>query len=150
MEETRVPSKAILLVEDNPDDEDLVMRSLRKANIANDVIVKQDGFEALEYLYGPEGVCESGEVPALVLLDLKMPRIGGIEVLLRIRQEPATQYLPVVILTSSSEDEDIVRSYASGANSYVRKPVDFAEFANVVQGLGLYWLLINQVPRIIE
>ena len=145
-------NKVILLVEDNPDDEELVLRSLRRANIANDVVVMHDGMEALEFLFGANGgpACDSARMPALVLLDLKMPRVGGIEVLQRIRLEHATRYMPVVILTSSSEDEDIVRSYEQGANSYVRKPVDFTEFANVVQRLGLYWLLTNQVPRSME
>jgi two-component system response regulator len=140
-------TKVILLVEDNPDDETLVMRSLRKANIANEVVIAHDGVEAIEYLYNPETANDPGRLPALVLLDLKMPRLGGFEVLERIRSEPSTRFLPVVILTSSSEDEDMARSYMGGANSYVRKPVDFTEFANAVQKLGIYWLLLNSVPK---
>ena len=136
--------KTILLVEDNPDDEELVLRSLRKAKIANDVHVARDGSEAIEYLFGET----ASDPPAIVLLDLKLPKVGGIDVLRRIREEPGTRCLPVVILTSSSEDEDMVRSYESGANSYVRKPVDFQEFAAAVSQLGLYWLLLNQVPEI--
>lgn len=136
--------KTILLVEDNPDDEELVLRSLRKAKIANDVHVARDGSEAIEYLFGEA----ASDPPAIVLLDLKLPKVGGIDVLRRIREEPGTRCLPVVILTSSSEDEDMVRSYESGANSYVRKPVDFQEFAAAVSQLGLYWLLLNQVPEI--
>jgi two-component system response regulator len=140
-------TKVILLVEDNPDDEALVMRSLRKANIANEVVIAHDGVEAIEYLYSPETANDPGRLPALVLLDLKMPRLGGFEVLERIRAEASTRFLPVVILTSSSEDEDMARSYMGGANSYVRKPVDFTEFANAVQKLGIYWLLLNSVPK---
>ena len=141
--------KTILLVEDNPDDEELVLRSLRRSNIANDVVVARDGQQALQYLYGPEG---NGPIyiPAVVLLDLKLPKIGGIDVLKRIRERPETQCLPVVILTSSSEDEDILRSYENGANSYVRKPVDFSEFAEAVRNLGLYWLILNNVPDLGE
>jgi len=140
-------TKVILLVEDNPDDEALVMRSLRKANIANEVVIAHDGVEAIDYLYSPETTNDPGRLPALVLLDLKMPRLGGFEVLERIRSDPSTRFLPVVILTSSSEDEDMARSYMGGANSYVRKPVDFTEFANAVQKLGIYWLLLNSVPK---
>lgn len=137
--------KPILLVEDNPDDEELILRSLKKANIANEVRVARDGQEALDMLYGGAGE-EDSLVPSLVLLDLKLPRVGGLDVLRRIRAEASTRLLPVVILTSSSEDEDILGSYESGANSYVRKPVDFNEFANAVQRLGLYWLLVNSLP----
>ncbi|OGA27970.1 MAG: two-component system response regulator [Betaproteobacteria bacterium RIFCSPLOWO2_02_FULL_65_24] len=140
--------KTILLVEDNADDEALTMRSLRKANIANEVVVARDGAEALEYLYG-EGKYAGRDVtqmPTLVLLDLKLPRVDGIDVLTRMRQDLRTRYIPVVVLTSSSEDEDMVRSYQSGANSYVRKPVAFSDFASAVHQLGLYWLLLNQTP----
>src|SRR5437588_5109371 len=139
-------TKPILLVEDNPDDEELVLRSLRKANIANDVQVAHDGVEALDMLYGPNA--NGAELPAVVLLDLKLPKLGGFEVLRAIRAKPETRFLPVVILTSSSEDEDMVKSYENGANSYVRKPVDFGEFATAVQRLGLFWLIVNSVPRI--
>jgi CheY-like chemotaxis protein len=134
--------KSILLVEDNPDDEDLVLRSLRRVHIANEVTVARDGARALEYLFG-EGERVS---PAVVLLDLKLPKVSGFEVLKAIRSHPDTRRLPVVILTSSSEEEDIVRSYEGGANSYVRKPVRFADFADAVSQLGLYWLLLNRTP----
>ena len=137
-------TKMILLVEDNPDDEELVLRSLRKANIANDVHVARDGPEALDYLFGSGTV----QLPAVVLLDLKLPKIGGLEVLKRIRDRPECRFLPVVILTSSSEEEDMVKSYENGANSYVRKPVDFTEFAAAVREVGLYWLLLNEIPQL--
>ena len=136
--------KPILLVEDNPDDEELILRSLKKANIANDVRVARDGQEALDMLHG-NGATEDG-MQSLVFLDLKLPRVSGLDVLRRIRSEAATRLLPVVILTSSTEEEDILGSYERGANSYVRKPVDFTEFANAVQRLGLYWLLVNSLP----
>jgi len=140
--------KTILLVEDNPDDEELTIRALRQAKVANEVIVARDGIEALEYLFG-KGKFEGrdpAQWPAVVLLDLKLPKLNGLEVLQRIRAEPLTKLIPVVVLTSSSEDEDKLKSYASGANSYVRKPVDFGSFANAVAQLGVYWLLLNQGP----
>jgi two-component system response regulator len=142
--------KSILLVEDNPDDEELVLRSLRKANIINEVIVARDGAEALDLIFSEGGrkAFGAGELPAVVLLDLRLPKIGGIEVLKRIRANDATRLLPVVILTSSSEEEDMVKSYECGANSYVRKPVDFTEFAKAVSQLGLYWLILNNVPEL--
>ncbi len=142
--------KSILLVEDNPDDEVLTLRALRQAKIANEVVVARDGGEALEYLYatGRHAGRDLSVMPAVVLLDLKLPKLNGIDVLKRIRVEPSTRLLPVVILTSSSEDEDMLRSYESGANSYVRKPVEFAAFAAAVAQLGIYWMLLNQpVPR---
>ena len=144
-------AKTILVVEDNPDDEELTLRSLRRAHIANKVVVTRDGSEALDYLYarGEYAGRDPTQIPALVLLDLKLPIVGGIDVLKRIRAEPVTRYLPVVIMTSSSEDEDMVKSYDSGANSYVRKPVDFSEFAGAVQQLGLYWLVLNSVPKLV-
>jgi two-component system response regulator len=144
-------AKTILVVEDNPDDEELTLRSLRRAHIANKVIVARDGGEALDYLYasGEYAGRDATQIPALVLLDLKLPIVGGIDILKRIRAEPATRYLPVVIMTSSSEDEDMVKSYDSGANSYIRKPVDFSEFAGAVQQLGLYWLVLNSVPKLV-
>jgi CheY-like chemotaxis protein len=140
--------KIILLVEDNADDEALTLRSLRKANIANEVVIARDGAEALDYLYGAGQYAgrDLNQMPALVLLDLKLPRVDGIDVLTRMRQDERTRYIPVVVLTSSSEDEDMVRSYQSGANSYVRKPVAFSDFAAAVNQLGMYWMLLNQTP----
>ena len=132
----------ILLVEDNADDEALAMRALRKNNIANEVIVARDGAEALDCLFG-----ENARLPQVVLLDLKLPKIDGLEVLRRIRADERTQFLPVVILTSSNEDRDLVDGYRLGANSYIRKPVDFAQFTESVRQLGLYWLVLNQTPR---
>ena len=144
-------AKTILVVEDNPDDEELTLRSLRRAHIANKVVVARDGGEALDSLFarGEYAERDPAQIPALVLLDLKLPIVGGIDVLKRIRAEPLTRYLPVVVMTSSSEDEDMVKSYDSGANSYVRKPVDFSEFAGAVQQLGLYWLVLNSVPKLV-
>jgi two-component system response regulator len=140
--------KMILLVEDNPNDEELTLRALRKANIANEVFVARDGQEALDYLFstGSRAGHEPATMPAVVLLDLKLPKLNGIDVLHRIRADPRTKLIPVVVLTSSSEDEDMVRSYQSGANSYVRKPIEFSAFANAVTQLGMYWVLINQIP----
>jgi two-component system response regulator len=135
-------SKTILLIEDNPDDELLTLRTLKRSNIANEVIVARDGAEALEYLFG-EGVRVR---PELVLLDLKLPRIDGLEVLRRLRADRRTHLLPVVILTSSREQQDIVDGYDLGANSYIRKPVDFDQFSEAVRQLGLYWLVLNEVP----
>ncbi len=140
-------AKIILLVEDNPDDETLTLRALRQNHISNEVIVAHDGVEALEYLHGatPAGG-DDRALPEVVLLDLKLPKVDGFEVLRRIRADERTKLLPVVILTSSDEDQDLVTSYRLGANSYVRKPVEFGEFATAVQQLGLYWLLINESP----
>lgn len=135
-------TRPILLVEDNPDDEALALRAFRKSNITNPVTVAHDGEEALEHLER----CGPGELPAVVLLDLKLPKIDGIEVLRRIRERDATRLLPVVVLTSSGEERDLVESYRLGANSYIRKPVDFLQFVEAVAHLGLYWLLLNQVP----
>ena len=139
----------ILLVEDNPDDELLILRALRQNNIANDVVVARDGVEALTYIFGSENEPPKDlNGPTVVLLDLKLPKIDGLEVLRRIRANPRTQLMPVVILTSSSEEQDIVSGYALGANSYVRKPVDFNQFAEAVRQLGLYWLILNEsAPR---
>jgi len=138
--------KTILLVEDSPADEALTLRALKKANITSEVVVARDGAEALDYLFG----AESGEVrrklPDLILLDLKLPKLDGHDVLKRIRADVRTHLLPVVILTTSVEDEDRLESYRVGANSYVRKPVDFAEFSQAVLQLGLYWLVLNEQP----
>lgn len=141
--------KTILLVEDNPDDEELTLRALRKANIANTVVVTRDGSEALEFLFGegPFSDRDTAQMPAVVLLDLKLPKLNGIDVLNRMRADPRTKLVPVVVLTSSSEDEDMLRSYESGANSYVRKPVDFAVFVNAVTQMGIYWMLLNELPQ---
>ena len=141
-------NKIILLVEDNPDDEELTIRSLRKANIANDIAVARDGNEALEFLFceGSHADRDPGKMPAVVLLDLKLPKLNGIEVLRKIRADARTLLIPVVVLTSSSEEEDMLQSYTSGANSYVRKPVDFGAFAEAVTQLGIFWMLHNQDP----
>jgi CheY-like chemotaxis protein len=141
-------TQVILLVEDNPDDEALVLRAFKAHHIANKIVVTRDGAEALDYLFGTGAYAgrETEDVPSVVLLDLKLPKINGFEVLQRLRADPRTRLLPVVILTSSSEEQDIVRSYRSGANSYVRKPLDFTEFVNAIKQLGIYWLLINQAP----
>ncbi len=136
----------ILLVEDNPDDVALTLRALNKNNIANEVIIAKDGVEALDYLFG-EGTyagCDVTRVPAVILLDLKLPRIDGLEVLERLRKDERTKFAPVVILTSSKEEQDLVRSYKLGANSYIRKPVDFIQFSEAVRQLGLYWLVLNE------
>jgi two-component system response regulator len=136
----------ILLVEDNPDDVALTLRALKTHNITNEVVVAEDGVQALDYLFGAEGSAASVEEPAVVLLDLKLPKINGLEVLQRIRADERTRLMPVVILTSSDEERDVIDGYSLGANSYVRKPVDFVEFTEAAKQLGLYWLLINQAP----
>jgi two-component system response regulator len=136
----------ILLVEDNPDDVALTLRALKSYNITNDVVVAEDGAKALDYLFGADGGSGPEEPPAVVLLDLKLPKVNGLEVLRRIRSEDRTRLLPVVILTSSDEERDIIDGYSLGANSYVRKPVDFVEFTQAAKQLGLYWLLMNRTP----
>ena len=141
-----IPEYTILLVEDNPADEALTLRALKKANIVNQVIVARDGAEALDRLFPSEANGSASKMPQLVLLDLKLPKLDGHEVLKRIRADARTQLLPVVILTTSVEDEDRLKGYRLGANSYVRKPVDFSEFAQAVTQLGLYWLVLNVQP----
>ena len=133
--------KTILLVEDNPKDEALILRALKKNNIGNEVVICHDGAEALALLEKPDTT-----LPQLVLLDLKLPKIDGLEVLQRIRGNPRTKLLPVVILTSSTEEGDRLKGYSFGANSYIRKPVDFVEFAEAVRQVGLYWLIMNEPP----
>ncbi len=141
-------TKIILLVEDNPTDEKLTLRAFKKSGVANEVFVVRDGVEALDYLFGtgPHAGRIGQELPSIVLLDLQLPRIGGLEVLRRVRADERTKLLPVVVLTSSKEDEDIARSYALGANAYVRKPVEFSEFVDAARTLGLFWLLLNEPP----
>ena len=138
-------ARAVLLVEDNPDDEELTLRGLRHANLKNPVDVTRDGQEALDYLFGKHDQAAK-PVPVVVLLDLMLPRVDGFEVLKRIRAEKRTRRVPVVILTSSSEDRDVINGYDLGANSYVRKPVRFEEFATAIAQLGVYWLLLNESP----
>ena len=142
--------KIILLVEDNPDDVSLTLRALKKNSITNKVVVAHDGVEALDYLYGSGEYAEheTNTMPVVILLDLKLPKIDGLEVLRRIRLDERTKLLPVVILTSSDEENDLIKSYKNGANSSVRKPVEFSEFVEAVRHLGLYWLIINQAPPI--
>ncbi len=140
--------KIILLVEDNPDDVELTLRAFKKCNIANEVVVARDGVEALDYLFGTGAYAgrDLSVMPAVVLLDLKLPRIDGLEVLRRLRADERTRCLPVVVLTSSNEDQDVVNSYQLGANSYIRKPVDFVQFIDAARQLGMYWLLLNEAP----
>lgn len=143
-----VPDKVILLVEDNPDDEVLTLRALKKNNILNTVVVARDGVEALDYLFatGKFSDRDVSDQPQLILLDLKLPKIDGLEVLRRLRGDERTRLQPVVILTTSNEDRDILASYKLGANSYIRKPVDFEQFMEAVRQLGLYWLILNTSP----
>lgn len=141
-------NQIILLVEDNPDDVELTLRAFRKSNILNEVVVALDGQEALDYL---SGTCayvgrDMSVMPTVILLDLKLPRVDGLEVLRRIRADERTKLLPVVVLTSSKEERDVVESYILGANSYVRKPVDFNQFVEATRQLGLYWLILNEPP----
>jgi two-component system response regulator len=134
--------KTILLVEDNPDDEALTIRGLRKNNLANEIVVARDGVEALDYLFGTGG--KTRVTPTLMLLDLKLPKLDGMEVLRRIRADDRTKRLPVVVLTSSTEERDVLESYDLGANSYVRKPVEFEQFMEAARQLQLYWLVLNE------
>jgi two-component system response regulator len=140
--------KVILLVEDNPDDEALTLRALKKNNILNEVVVAHDGAEALDYLFGTgtHAGRNPSPLPQVVLLDLKLPKVDGLEVLRRIRADERTKLLPVVVLTSSKEEQDLLKSYSLHANSYVRKPVDFTQFTEAVRQLGLYWLVLNEAP----
>lgn len=140
----------ILLVEDNPDDEALTLRALKKNHIGNEVVVARDGVEALDYLFctGPFAERDISDRPQVILLDLKLPKIDGLEVLRRLRADDRTRLIPVVILTSSKEEQDLVDGYSFGANSYIRKPVDFTQFTRAVGQLGLYWLLLNEAPPI--
>lgn len=139
-------SNSILLVEDNADDEVLTLRALKKNNIQNEVVVARDGVEALDYLFGTGAHAgrDLSRMPQVVLLDLKLPKIDGLQVLQKLRADPRTRLLPVVILTSSKEQQDLVEGYRLGANSYVRKPVDFSQFMEAVRQLGLYWLILNE------
>jgi len=140
--------KSILLVEDNPDDVDLTLRALRRHYVRNTVVVVNDGAEALDYLFasGKYADRDPADLPTVVLLDLKLPKIDGVEVLGRLRDDERTKLLPVVVLTSSDREQDIIDSYENGCNSYVRKPVDFGQFTEAVQQLGLYWMLLNEQP----
>ena len=140
--------KTLLLVEDNPDDEALTIRALNKHNLSNRIIVARDGQEALDYLFGEGDYAgrDITQLPQVILLDLKLPKVDGLQVLERLRSEALTQYVPVVVLTSSNEESDMVRSYDLGANSYVRKPVDFEQFIEAARQLGLYWLVLNGIP----
>ena len=139
-------STDILLVEDNPKDEALTLRALKRSNLVSNIVVARDGVEALDYLHKPGADGSHNPVPRLVLLDLKLPKLDGLEVLRRLRGHERTRLLPVVILTSSVEERDVVEGYRLGTNGYVRKPVDFAEFAQAVAQLGLYWLVLNEEP----
>lgn len=141
-------NKTILLVEDNPDDEALTIRALKKNNIRNDVVVAHDGIEALDFVFGRDRFAgrDPAEAPAVILLDLKLPRLDGLEVLRQIRANAKTRTYPVVILTSSREEQDLISGYSLGANSYIRKPVDFTQFVEAVRQLGLYWLVLNEPP----
>jgi two-component system response regulator len=147
-EEVKMPEVTILLVEDNLDDELLTVRELRRQSVANEIVVARDGAEALEYLFGESAYADrdATDTPALVLLDLKLPKIDGLEVLKRIRADARTALTPVTILTSSDEQKDMIESYNLGANSYVRKPVDFDQFREAIRQLQLYWLVVNEPP----
>jgi two-component system response regulator len=143
-----IDNKVILLVEDNPRDEELALVALEESRLVNDIVVARDGVEALDYLFGtgPHTGRKDRGLPQVVLLDLKLPKVDGLEVLERIRSDPRTAWLPVVVLTSSDEEQDLVRSYQLHVNSYIRKPVDFEQFLEAVKQLGLYWVVLNRVP----
>jgi CheY-like chemotaxis protein len=144
--------KIILLVEDNPDDITLTLRALKKNNISNEVVIAKDGVEALDYLFGT-GMYEGRDtsvMPVVTLLDLKLPRIDGLEVLKRVRENERTKLIPIVILTSSKEENDLINGYSLGANSYIRKPVDFNQFSEAIRELGLYWILLNESPPVVK
>jgi CheY-like chemotaxis protein len=147
---TNANNKSILLVEDNPDDEALAIRALKRHHISNEIMVARDGVEALDYLFG-RGIHTGRDTsikPTVVLLDLKLPRVDGLEVLRQLRADDRTRLLPVVVLTTSSEEQDMLSSYSLGCNSYIRKPVDFVQFSEAIRQLGMYWLLINEAPPI--
>jgi two-component system response regulator len=143
-------TKRILLVEDNPADEKLTLRAFKQCGVANEIVVVRDGVEALDYLFctGAFAARDPRDPPAVILLDLKLPKLDGLEVLRQLRADDRTKLLPVVILTSSKQDEDVARSYELGANAYVRKPVDFGEFAAATKTLGLFWLVLNERPPV--
>jgi two-component system, response regulator len=149
---TEIGNKVILLVEDNPDDERLTLRAFQKKKILNPVVVAHDGVEALDYLFATNTHAgrDTTIMPALILLDLKLPKIDGLEVLRQVRADPRTKLIPVVVLTSSKEQQDLVESYGLGANSYIRKPVDFDKFTEAAGYLGMYWLMWNEAPPIPE
>ncbi|MDD8025334.1 MAG: response regulator [Acidobacteriota bacterium] len=141
-------TRDILLIEDNPSDIDLTRRAFAKSRVTNQLVVLEDGRQALDYLFGgePQGGLPPDRMPALILLDLKLPVVNGLDILRRIRTDARTRRLPVVILTSSREEQDVAQSYDLGVNSYIRKPVDFVQFAEAIRNLGLYWLIINEPP----
>lgn len=146
--EAAMTERFILLVEDNPDDVELTLRALKKNNIINEVVVAKDGAEALDYLFGTGAHAgrDTGVLPEVVLLDLKLPKVGGLDVLKRIRADERTKPLPVIVLTSSREEKDVMRAYNLGTNSYIRKPVDWEQFVDAVRQLGMYWLVLNVSP----
>jgi two-component system, response regulator len=143
-----IRNRIILLVEDNPDDVELTLRAFDKSRVVNKIVVARDGGEALDYVFatGSHAARNPDEMPEIVLLDLKLPKIDGLEVLKRIRSDARTRRLPVIVLTSSREERDMIQSYDLGANSFVRKPVDFAQFIDAASQLGLYWLVLNEPP----
>jgi CheY-like chemotaxis protein len=140
--------KIIVLVEDNPNDEALTLRALKKNNIANEIVVTRDGAEALDFVFrrGSYATRDTNQIISVILLDLKLPKVDGLEVLRKLREDKNTSLLPVVVLTSSKEEQDLIKSYRLGANSYIRKPVDFSQFVDSVRQLGLYWLVLNESP----